>query len=107
MINFINQFGSFKFFFQHIIKFIKFFIEFKKKTKFSYFARFEMKSQVLPQSNFQFKNTKKAPEVAKLMANKVHYATIDHWISHFKQTGSNTFILFKFYLRTRLNGRLD
>ncbi|CAF3450178.1 unnamed protein product, partial [Rotaria sp. Silwood2] len=35
-----------------------------------------------------YKNGKKAPEIAKLLANKVHRSTIDRWIRRYKQSGS-------------------
>ncbi|CAF3503406.1 unnamed protein product [Rotaria socialis] len=35
-----------------------------------------------------FKNGKKAPEIAKLLANKGHRSTIDRWIRRYKQSGS-------------------
>ena len=34
------------------------------------------------------KNGKKAPEIAKLLANKVHRSTIDRWLYRYKQSGS-------------------
>ena len=35
-----------------------------------------------------FQNGKKAPEIAKLLANKVHRSTIDRWLCRYQQTGS-------------------
>ena len=35
-----------------------------------------------------FQNGKKAPEIAKLLANKVHRSTIDRWLRRYQQTGS-------------------
>ena len=35
-----------------------------------------------------FQNGKKAPEIAKLLANKVHRSTIDHWPRRYQQIGS-------------------
>jgi transposase len=35
-----------------------------------------------------FENGKKAPEIARLLANKVHRTTIHRWISRFKQSSS-------------------
>ena len=35
-----------------------------------------------------FENGKKAPEIAKLLANKVHRSTIDRWLHRYKQSGS-------------------
>ena len=31
---------------------------------------------------------KRAPEIAKLLANKVHRSTIDRWLRRYQQTGS-------------------
>ena len=36
---------------------------------------------------FHFQNGKKAPEIAKLLANKVHRSTIDRWLLQYQQTG--------------------
>ncbi|CAF4870289.1 unnamed protein product, partial [Rotaria magnacalcarata] len=35
-----------------------------------------------------YKNGKKAPEIATLLANKVHRSTIDRWLHRYKQSGS-------------------
>ena len=35
-----------------------------------------------------YKNRKKAPEIATLLANKVHRSTIDRWLHRYKQSGS-------------------
>jgi hypothetical protein len=35
-----------------------------------------------------YKNGKKAPEIAKLLANKVHRSTIDRWLTRYRQSGS-------------------
>ena len=35
-----------------------------------------------------FENGRKAPEIARLLANKVHRTTIHRWISRFKQSSS-------------------
>ena len=35
-----------------------------------------------------YKNGKKAPEITKLLANKVHQSTIDRWLHRYKQSGS-------------------
>ena len=35
-----------------------------------------------------YKNGKKAPEIATLLANKVHRSTIDQWLHRYKQSGS-------------------
>ena len=35
-----------------------------------------------------YKNGKKAPEIRKLLANKVHQSTIDRWLHRYKQSGS-------------------
>ena len=35
-----------------------------------------------------YKNGKKAPEISKLLANKVHQSTIDRWLHRYKQSGS-------------------
>jgi transposase len=35
-----------------------------------------------------FKDGKKAPEIAKLLANKVHRSTVDRWIHQYQQSGS-------------------
>ena len=35
-----------------------------------------------------FQNSKKAPEIAKLLANKVHRSTINLWLRRYQQTGS-------------------
>ena len=35
-----------------------------------------------------FQNGKKAPEIAKLLANNVHRSTIDRWLRRYQQTGS-------------------
>jgi hypothetical protein len=37
---------------------------------------------------FHYKNGKKAPEIAKLLANKVHRSTIDRWLTRYRQSGS-------------------
>ena len=34
------------------------------------------------------KNGKKAPEIATLLANKVHRSTIDRWLHRYKESGS-------------------
>ena len=34
-----------------------------------------------------FQNGKKAPEIAKLLANKVDRSTIDRWLLRYQQTG--------------------
>jgi len=33
-----------------------------------------------------YKNGKKAPEIAKLLANKVHRSTIDRWLHRYKKS---------------------
>ena len=35
-----------------------------------------------------YKNGEKAPEIAKILANKVHRSTIDRWITGYRQSGS-------------------
>jgi transposase len=35
-----------------------------------------------------YKDGKKAPEIANLLANKVHRSTIDRWLHRYKQSGS-------------------
>jgi len=35
-----------------------------------------------------YKNGEKAPEIAKILANKVHRSTIDRWITGYQQSGS-------------------
>jgi transposase len=35
-----------------------------------------------------YKNGKKAPEVARLLANRIHRSTIDRWLGRYKQSGS-------------------
>ena len=35
-----------------------------------------------------YQNGKKAPEIATLLANKVHRSTIDRWLQRYKETGS-------------------
>ena len=40
----------------------------------------------MPLSHFQ--NDEKAPEIAKLLANKVHRSTIDRWLRRYQQTRS-------------------
>ena len=35
-----------------------------------------------------YKNGKKAPQISKLLANKVHRNTIDRWLHRYKQSGS-------------------
>ena len=35
-----------------------------------------------------YKNGKKTPEIATLLANKVHRSTIDRWLHRYKQSGS-------------------
>jgi transposase len=35
-----------------------------------------------------YQNGKKTPEIAKLLANKVHRSTIDRWLHRYKQSGS-------------------
>ena len=35
-----------------------------------------------------YKNGEKAPEISKLLANKVHRSTIDRWLHRYKQFGS-------------------
>ena len=35
-----------------------------------------------------YKNGKKAPEITKLLANKVYRSTIDRWLHRYKQSGS-------------------
>ena len=35
-----------------------------------------------------YTNGKKAPEISKLLANKVHQGTIDRWLHRYKQSGS-------------------
>ena len=42
--------------------------------------------QKVPLSHFQY--DKKAPEIAKLLASKVHRSTIDRWLRRYQQTGS-------------------
>ena len=35
-----------------------------------------------------FKNGKKAPEIAKLLAHKVHQTTVHRWLDRFESSGS-------------------
>ena len=35
-----------------------------------------------------YRNGKKAPKIAKLLANKVHRSTIDRWLARYRQSGS-------------------
>ena len=35
-----------------------------------------------------FQNGKRAPEIAKLLTNKVHRSTIERWLRRYQQTGS-------------------
>ena len=35
-----------------------------------------------------YKNGENAPEISKLLANKVHRSTIDRWLHRYKQSGS-------------------
>ena len=35
-----------------------------------------------------YKNGEKAPEISKLLGNKVHRSTIDHWLHRYRQSGS-------------------
>ena len=35
--------------------------------------------------NSHYKNGIKAPEISKLLVNKVHRSTIDHWLPRYKQ----------------------
>ena len=37
---------------------------------------------------FHFQNGKKAPEMAKFLANNLHRSTIDRWLRRYQQTGS-------------------
>ena len=39
-------------------------------------------------ANSHYKNEIKAPEISKLLANKIHRSTIDRWLHRYKQPGS-------------------
>ena len=39
-----------------------------------------------------YKNGEKAPEISKLLANKVHQSTIDRWLHRYKQSGSQSML---------------